>query len=329
MRSNATVLVVLLSTVAALLAAGSPSDALVLGPVVGPDWATVTAIVNPQDATAGCEFEYGTTSAYGSTVPCGPQPSGTSPAAVSARITGLTPSTTYHYRVVITGQSGSASGPDGIFTTLPPPPVVTTTTAVASNARPVTLNGTVNPNGSAVTDCHFEYGLTSAYSGQAPCDQAPGSGTAAVPVSATVPWTGFPLHYRLVATTASGTSFGEDAIALVIIADGPEMFGTPRPKPGTVRITTIGRPHRGAIALRVACDGAPLDFCRGTLTLAARVRLHGRRRVVVLGSAPYDLAAGQRRATVAVRLSLRARRLLRLRARPRIAAHAIPAARAP
>ncbi len=67
-----------------------------------------------------------------------------------------------------------------------------------------TLNGTVNPAGVEVTSCAFEYGTTESYGSLAACSPAPGSGSAAVSVSANLtgllPDTTY--DYRLVATNA-------------------------------------------------------------------------------------------------------------------------------
>src|SRR5262249_52470526 len=62
------------------------------------------------------KFEYGTTIAYGTTVPCASLPgSGTSPVAVSAAITGLTNKTLYHFRISATNKGGTSPGADQTF----------------------------------------------------------------------------------------------------------------------------------------------------------------------------------------------------------------------
>ena len=95
------------------------------------------------------------------------------------------------------------------------------TTGQASNVQQTsaTLNGTVNPGGIAVTDCHFDY-VTDAgfhangYTGaaKAACVPPPGSGATDVAVSAEVaslaPGTTY--HFRVTATTASGENQGQD-----------------------------------------------------------------------------------------------------------------------
>jgi hypothetical protein len=130
-------------------------------------------------------------------------------ASVSDSISGLTPGTVYHFRVVATNADGTAAGNDQTFTT-PGPPIVTTGGATGVSVNGATLNGTINPTGRATT-FKFEYGTTTAYGSQVTGDA--GSGSLPVAVSAAVadlaPSTTY--HYRLVATNADGTSTGADA----------------------------------------------------------------------------------------------------------------------
>jgi hypothetical protein len=83
------------------------------------------------------------------------------------------------------------------------PPVVTTGTAQPGTTT-ATLNGTVDPNGTA-TSYHFEYGTTTDYGLESPTQSA-GSGPDPVPVQATVSGlTAFTTyHYRLVAGDVNG-----------------------------------------------------------------------------------------------------------------------------
>lgn len=62
--------------------------------------ATFTATINPNGADTTVDFEYGTTTSYGSTTPSQDIGSGTTPHTVTANVTGLTPGTTYHVRAV-------------------------------------------------------------------------------------------------------------------------------------------------------------------------------------------------------------------------------------
>jgi subtilase family serine protease len=66
-----------------------------------------------------CEFEYGTSTSYGSKAPCKSLPgSGSSPVAVSASIAaGLAANTEYHFRISATNAAGTAKGEDLTFKT--------------------------------------------------------------------------------------------------------------------------------------------------------------------------------------------------------------------
>jgi hypothetical protein len=81
--------------------------------------ATVNGIVNPNALETTYQFEYGTTTGYGSKAPAASKSigSGTSPVEVSEGIEGLAPETTYHYRLLATNAKGTTQGPDQTFTT--------------------------------------------------------------------------------------------------------------------------------------------------------------------------------------------------------------------
>jgi hypothetical protein len=170
--------------------------------------------VNPNGSEVSeCKLEYGTTLSYGSSAACTPAPgSGTSPVAVSASVTGLSVNTTYHFRISATNLGGTSKGADQTVKTLPNAPVVVTGAASAVTGSTATLNATVNPNGSEVTECKLEYGTTVSYGLSATCSPAPGSGTSPVAVSASV--TGLSenttYHFRVRAANAGGTSNGGD-----------------------------------------------------------------------------------------------------------------------
>jgi WD40-like Beta Propeller Repeat len=79
----------------------------------------------------------------------------------------------------------------------------------------ITLNGTVDPDAIALSDCHFDYGTTTSYGQVAPCVPAAGSipvDSSEHAVSAHI--TGLPpdaaYHFRLEATNANGTEVGRD-----------------------------------------------------------------------------------------------------------------------
>jgi hypothetical protein len=178
--------------------------------------ASLNASVNPNGfSVSECRFEYGTTTAYGKSATCTPAPgSGESPVVVSASVSGLSPSTAYHFRISATNGGGTSLGEDKSFTTQPStsPPTVATTAATALTRTLATLNGTVDPNATTVSDCHFEYGTTTSYGSSAPCASLPGSGTSPIAVTASLgnlsPRTIY--HFRIWATNTGGTSTGSD-----------------------------------------------------------------------------------------------------------------------
>lgn len=86
---------------------------------VKPRGAVVAGTVNAGQLPATYRFQYGPTKAYGRRTPIASAGSGASGIAVMARLTGLAPNTTYHYRIVAVNPDGSAvpAGTDGLFKT--------------------------------------------------------------------------------------------------------------------------------------------------------------------------------------------------------------------
>ncbi|MBI3804987.1 MAG: fibronectin type III domain-containing protein [Nitrospirae bacterium] len=82
--------------------------------------ATLSGTVNPSGATTTAWFEYGTTTAYGSSTPVATV-SATN--TISATLASLTASTTYHFRLAARNAGGTTYGPDAYFLTLAPPTV--------------------------------------------------------------------------------------------------------------------------------------------------------------------------------------------------------------
>lgn len=112
-------MVAIISTVGAAIAiAGAPVKPNTLpASNVTDTTATLNGHVFPdQSVTTYYYFQYGTTTAYGSQTPTEGPVQGTDK-DVSTNVTGLAPSTTYHYRVAATNTDGTTYGDDVTFTT--------------------------------------------------------------------------------------------------------------------------------------------------------------------------------------------------------------------
>ena len=115
-----------------------------------------------------------------------------------------------------------------VFSAALPFPDVTTGAATNVTETSVTLNGTVNPDGVQLNDCHFEYGTDTSYGQSAPCVPAAASIPAdsndhAVSANLTGIASGTTYHFRLVAANANGTIDGQDR---TFATPGPTLQGT-------------------------------------------------------------------------------------------------------
>jgi streptogramin lyase len=82
-----------------------------------PTGASLAATVSPNSQPTTYVFDWGLTTAYGNTTTSASAGSGASAAVVTFPVSGLTPLTTYHYRVKATNASGTTVGADQFFTT--------------------------------------------------------------------------------------------------------------------------------------------------------------------------------------------------------------------
>jgi hypothetical protein len=208
--------------VAASLAAPSATT----GPVsnVAATSATVSGTVNPGGESTTTYVEYGTTTGYGKKTSSKSAGAGSSSVSVSADLTSLASSTTYHYRVVASNSSGTVHGADGIVTTLAAPvPGVSTSDADEIGPFKAKLHGAVDPNGGSTT-WYFEYGKSTSY-GTKTSTQNAGSGTSPLGVSVLVQGleAGVAYHFRLVASNGAGTSRSSDR---TFVTDGPPSVKT-------------------------------------------------------------------------------------------------------
>jgi N-acetylneuraminic acid mutarotase len=188
--------------------------------------ATLNGSVDPHGLTTFVYFEYGTTTSYGHTTALQTQ-TGNTFRNISANISGLNASATYHFRIVAMNSSGTVHGSDTTFTTLSATglPVVITNPATLIASFSATLNGSVDPHGHSTT-VHFEYGTTTSY-GQTTANQTKTGNTyqsVAANISGLAASTTY--HFRIVAMNSSGTVHGSDTTFTTLSTTGPPVVIT-------------------------------------------------------------------------------------------------------
>ena len=126
--------IALLVVVAAALAAwAAMASGKPLKPVVVPaparniqtTSATLAGSVNPKGSATTYMFDYGTTPSYGTRTDPAAAGAGTTAVQVTAPVSGLTPDTLYHYRLVASNAAGTTLGHDRTFITRDAPVVIT------------------------------------------------------------------------------------------------------------------------------------------------------------------------------------------------------------
>ena len=180
--------------------------------------ASLTGTVTPGGSNTVYWFEYGPdTNNYNQTTPTNSLDTSTNPIPVSSDRYGLTPSTLYHFQLVVMDDWADDTGPDlggdQQFTTLGLPPVVATTPApqVSSNCPTcfsALLKGTVNPR-SSQTFAWFYYYSDTAASGQTTSQNAgSGNGTNGVQQAVFNLTLGATYYFQIVASNSAGISYG-------------------------------------------------------------------------------------------------------------------------
>ena len=169
--------------------------------------ATVGGTVNPDNAgEATCQVAWGATTEFGNTAACPASiANGESPVSVQVALTGLSPDTTYYYRLQASNTNGLNPGEPYQDQELHTPgPGVQEASASDVSATAATLNGRIDPNNAATT-YFFQYGTSTAYGAEIPI--APGAlvgaGSGAVSVSQHVQGllASTTYHYRVVAVS--------------------------------------------------------------------------------------------------------------------------------
>ena len=231
------VLAVGLAVPATAIAASSPSVTTGNATAITTNSAVLNGTVNPNGSKTTYDFQWGPTTALGSETKATSAGSGTKAASVKSALSGLTPGSTYYFRIVAANSSGG-TGTGAILsfrTAGNPPPGASTGGAENVGKTSVTLTGIVYPQ-KQTTNWVFQYGETTSYGVQT-FGGTVAAGTAPVAVSEQIvglaPGTTF--HYRLVALHGT-EDLGAGADATF------ETLPSPAPKPQVTASTT----HRGS-----------------------------------------------------------------------------------
>jgi uncharacterized protein YegP (UPF0339 family) len=219
-------------------AAPAPPRVMTLSAVrVRVDGALLRGLLLPRGQRTTWQFQYGTTAAYGSATPLH---TAHRARLISSRVKGLTPATTYHFRLVATNGAGTTTGPDRTFTTRAAPsaaPRVRTLPAGRIAVDAATLRGLVLPRGQHTT-WRFEYGTSTSYGSTTPDATVDHARVVRFRVGSLTAATTY--HFRLVATNATGTTTGEDMT----------LVTTPAPAPPVATTLSAGRVDAGQARLR-------------------------------------------------------------------------------
>ena len=150
-------------------------------------------------------FQHGLTTSYGSTTATQSKSVG---GTFNASISGLTASTTYHFRAVAVG-STTVYGDDMTFATTALPPIaVTTSAATGITSTAATLNGNLTSLGTNPSvNVYFRYGPTTSYGTTTATQSKSSTGAFSAAISGLTPGTLY--HFQAVAQ-GSTTVYGSD-----------------------------------------------------------------------------------------------------------------------
>ena len=187
------------------------------------DGAMLNGSLEPNGVEAHYYFEWGGDTSYGNMTPAPPGTSagaGSGATPATAGLTGLTPATSYHFRLVAENSQGITYGPDMSFETLPAVIGIQAQDPSGVSQTGLTLNAKLDPDGHD-THYYFEWGTTTSYGATTSAPPGPeagsaGSGTTTVSAALTDLESPGEYHYRLVASNSFGTTYGSDQVALTL-----------------------------------------------------------------------------------------------------------------
>jgi FG-GAP repeat len=183
---------------------------------------------------------------------------------------------------------------------IPLGPIVTTGASSGLSSSSVTIEGSVAPNRNAVSTCVFQYGTGTSYGAEAPCAQTV-AGTGNNPTTVTAALTGLSsgttYHYRVVASNADGTSYGQDGTfttATTTSTGGGSESPSPVAGPSSTTSTTTAATSTPSSGTSVSAATSPkaieelLNGCSSSALVLNDVYIQGS-HVFLSGSAAKSL----------------------------------------
>ncbi len=270
----------------------APDATTSIPPVVTDASATLAGVVDPNDAVLGaCTFEYGAGGVggpYSQSIPCSsPLPAaGGGAQVVSAQLSGLSPNTTYHYRVLASSPSGTTVAAGVAFTTgissevaiIHPHPSITGTPA---NGQLLMCH--------AGTPAHSTAQL--AYAWLRDLIPIAGADGSTYPVKGQD--TGHHLQCQVTATDGGGSATASSAFVTIPVGGAPASAGE----------TAVGTAafRSGRASVPITCSAQASGGCEVALRLTTVETLSGGRIVAVAARAQrsaHGSAAALRHRTV-------------------------------
>jgi hypothetical protein len=250
--------------------------------------AVMNSTVNANGYLTNVAFNYGLTTAYGSTLAGVQSPViGNTDTIVNAPLTGLLANTTYHYKAFGTGVGGTIYGLDTSFVTSMIPPDVVTTGATNIAGLSAYLNGTVNPNNLPST-ISFAYGLTTDYGDTIVGTPSNVSGSTTQASTAFI--SGLTMntlyHYRIISANSVDTSVGNDMTFTTL----PTLYCIPTYQNGCNAPWYMGLTYVGlnTISQSIPCTGSP-SYYHDYTTSSTDLARNGSYSIAVQTGSGYGL----------------------------------------
>jgi hypothetical protein len=187
-----------------------PPDAVTLpAKAITPANATLQGSVNPGGLPTLAWFEWGMDTNYGNFTAQTALSATNTSQVVSAVLGNLTPGYAWHFRMVAANSIGGSIGGDQSFVTLFPPAALTLPAGNISSMG-ATLNGTVYPNGQAVT-AWFQWGLNTNYGNFTSATNLPATNAylaVSTVLNSLAP--GWTYHFCMAVAGSTTTNYGAD-----------------------------------------------------------------------------------------------------------------------